>query len=295
MWTNQSPRIFCISLTSLRLKPVVRACVFRTLSRLCTPLTYSATYWYPAVYTVLRGIYLPLNEINMKQTLFLFIAALGIPVSSQLVLPLFQDLAHPPSPPSLRSFAPDRAQQPMMDPAGPGPVLPPSDSSPKKPPSAGAPGPGSVMLSDVMGRDRSINIFAGLVRDIESVSQRLDDSTKNTTVLAPLNSAVESLPRKPWEDPRDYDALGANAYEGDDGQERAQRNLRRFVEAHIVPVSPWEAGDKVKSLGDDRSIWWESKDGIKVVWPTLTYPMTILNLLLSLPDPTGEYRSCQCL
>lgn len=103
------------------------------------------------------------------------------------------------------------------------------------------------------------------VRDIESAARRLDDSASNTTVLAPLNSAVESLPRKPWEDPRDYGALGPNAYEGDDGQERAQRNLRRFVEAHMVPVSPWPAGKKVKPIGDDQDAWWEEKDGKKIV------------------------------
>ena len=141
--------------------------------------------------------------------------------------------------------------------------MPPSDSgSPDPPPSAG---PGTVILSDVMGRDRSINIFAGFTRDIESVSRRLDDSSQNSTVLAPLNSAIEKLPRKPWEDPRDYGALGADAYEGEDGQERAQRNLRRFVEAHILPVSPWAEGEKVKAVGDDRNIWWETKDGKRVV------------------------------
>lgn len=105
------------------------------------------------------------------------------------------------------------------------------------------------------------------VRDTESASQRLENSAQNTTVLAPLNSAVEKLPRKPWEDPRDYDTLGSNAYEGDDGQERAQRNLRRFVEAHLVPVSPWKEGEKVKTIAGDREVWWEEKDGTKLVSP----------------------------
>jgi hypothetical protein len=116
-----------------------------------------------------------------------------------------------------------------------------------------------------MGRDRSINIFAGFTRDIASISRRLDDSSQNSTVLAPLNSAIEKLPRKPWEDPQDYGALGASAYEGDDGQERAQRNLQRFVEAHVVPVSPWAEGQKAKTLGGDANVWWEMKDGVKVV------------------------------
>ncbi|KAI1375375.1 hypothetical protein F4677DRAFT_422642 [Hypoxylon crocopeplum] len=157
-------------------------------------------------------------------------------------------------------------QKPLlnMDPVGP--AVPPSQgpADPERPP----PAQGGVLISDVMGRDRSINIFAGFARDVAPISSRLDDSSENSTVLAPLNSAVEKLPRKPWEDPKDYDALGANAYEGGDGQDRAHRNLRRFVEAHVVPVSPWPEKEKVKSLLDgDREIWWEMRDGVKVIQP----------------------------
>ncbi|CAJ2500043.1 Uu.00g028960.m01.CDS01 [Anthostomella pinea] len=146
------------------------------------------------------------------------------------------------------------------------PALPPS--KPSDPQQSQPPPQGRVLISDVMGRDRSINIFASFTRDIASISSRLDSSLENSTVLAPLNSAVERLPRKPWEDPREYDAFGANAYEGGDGKDRAQRNLRRFVEAHVVPASPWAEKEKVKSLLDgDREIWWEMKDGVKVIKP----------------------------
>ncbi|SPQ18334.1 0de90ca0-af9f-419f-8f3d-f0b7820e5136 [Thermothielavioides terrestris] len=151
-----------------------------------------------------------------------------------------------------------------MEPVGPGPAVPPSGSSPAEPPPDSG---GGVMLSDVMGKDRSINLFAGFVRDVESAARRLDNSSQNTTVLAPLNSAVEKLPRKPWEDPGEYSALGPNAYEGQEGQDRAQRNLRRFVEAHLVPLSPWPAGEKVKPVGGDREIWWEEKDGTRLIQP----------------------------
>ena len=48
----------------------------------------------------------------------------------------------------------------------------------------------NVMLSDVMGRDRSINLFASLTRDVASIEQRLEDPSQNSTVLAPLNSKV---------------------------------------------------------------------------------------------------------
>lgn len=74
------------------------------------------------------------------------------------------------------------------------------------------------------------------------------------------------LPRKPWEDPRDYGRLGAEAYEGGSGEERAQRNLRRFVEEHVVPVSPWKEGQRVKALRGGEA-WWELREGKKMVRP----------------------------
>jgi len=142
-----------------------------------------------------------------------------------------------------------------------GPAMPPNQESP----SLSAPADNdTVMLSDVLGNDRSINIFAGFTRDFATISERFEDSSLNTTIMAPINSAIMALPRKPWEDPEDYDKLGSNAYEGEPGEERAQRNLRRFVEAHVVPVSPWKEGEKVKTLAGGE-VWWESKDGVKMV------------------------------
>ena len=124
----------------------------------------------------------------------------------------------------------------------------------------------SLLISDVIARNQKIGIFSSFTRDIDSVSSRLESSKLNTTILAPDNSAMQRLPRKPWEDPEDYQRLGIEAYAGDDGQNRAQENLRRFVEAHIVPSSPWIEGDKVKTLAGNE-IWWESKDGKQYVQP----------------------------
>ncbi|RQM05869.1 hypothetical protein DH86_00002182 [Scytalidium sp. 3C] len=147
---------------------------------------------------------------------------------------------------------------------GPAVPAPPSENKPSQDPLP--PNTGSVILSDVVGKDRSINIFAGFTRDVEEVSRRLEDSAQNTTILAPVNSAIMGLPRKPWEDPTDYDNLGADAYEGRGGEERARANLKRFVEAHLVDASPWKEGQKAKTLiGND--VWWEMKDGIKTVQP----------------------------
>jgi len=72
------------------------------------------------------------------------------------------------------------------------------------------------------------------------------------------------LPRKPWEDPEDYHNLGADAYKGDNGEERAKHNVQRFVEAHCVPASPWKEGEKLKTLAGGE-VWWEARNGVKMV------------------------------
>lgn len=154
-------------------------------------------------------------------------------------------------------------QRPIMEGNdAPGIQLPPSNND-----NSNADRPtGDIILSDVIGSQRQINLFAGFTRDIDTVSKRLDTTSQNTTVLAPLNSAISDLPRKPWEDPREYAAFGANAYDGQDGEDRAHRNLRRFTEAHVVPESPWKEGEKVESMGGG-TVWWEQKDGKKIVQP----------------------------
>ena len=153
---------------------------------------------------------------------------------------------------------------------------------------------GDVMLSDVIGKDRAINIFAGFTRDIEPISKRLDDDTKNSTLLAPLNSQIQKLPRKPWEDPKDYSALGQSAYDGSAGEDRAQRNLRRFVEAHVVPVSPWKEGEKVRSIGGGE-IWWEEKEGVRTVCAPAACKRVLSRIQIDkVTGATWKYRGIKC-
>lgn len=179
-------------------------------------------------------------------------------------------------------------QRPIIDNSNLGPAMPPSN----EPPSTSKPADhDAVVLSDVLGKDREINIFAGFTRDFAPISGRFDDSSQNTTIIAPINSAIMALPRKPWENPEEYEELGTDAYGGDEGAQRARRNLQRFVESHVVPVSPWEEGVRVKTLSGD-SIWWETKDKVKVVGLHRSrYRPPMPN---TLADPTGEYPSQQC-
>ncbi|KAJ6128052.1 hypothetical protein N7471_009269 [Penicillium samsonianum] len=122
---------------------------------------------------------------------------------------------------------------------------------------------GSPIISDVLPKTKGINIFARLTRDFEPVANRLNDASKNITVLAPRNSAIQALPRKPWENPEDYKKFGeVNAYEGQDGQDRAKRNLQRFVEAHLIPTSPWRVGEEVETLAGEKLKW--TKEGDKI-------------------------------
>jgi uncharacterized surface protein with fasciclin (FAS1) repeats len=61
--------------------------------------------------------------------------------------------------------------------------------------------------------------------------------------------------------------MGDEAYKGDTGQTRANKNLNRFVSSHVVPKSPWRPGDKgVKTLqGGEVSV--EEKDGKWYIQP----------------------------
>ncbi|KAM0270820.1 hypothetical protein ACHAPA_003302 [Fusarium lateritium] len=124
----------------------------------------------------------------------------------------------------------------------------------------------SVALGDILGSNRGLTSFSSFARMQPSTDDRLSDLSTNTTVLAPLNSAVDALPRKPWEQPADYDAFGADAYDGDGGQDRARENMRRFVVAHLVPQSPWGKDEKIKTLGG-KEVWWVEKEGRRVVMP----------------------------
>ncbi|EXJ77842.1 hypothetical protein A1O3_09001 [Capronia epimyces CBS 606.96] len=154
-------------------------------------------------------------------------------------------------------------------PMNPGPVQSPISStpdgaSPNK--DGGGVDDSTVSISDILPQTRKINIFASLTRDVSTVTTRLE-STKpedNTTVLAPLNSAMQALPRKPWED-RPGDDSGVSAARSED---KAAQNLQRFVEEHVVPTSPWKKGPegKIKTLGG-QELWWEEHDGHRIIRP----------------------------
>lgn len=157
----------------------------------------------------------------------------------------------------------NQQQHPIMDEYPPNTVVPTSTPPPEDiDHQAKSMGP---LVADVLPKIKWINIFAGLTRDFEDIASRLNDSSRNVTVLAPRNSAIQGLPRKPWENPEDYEQFGeAQAYSGSQGEDRARKNLRRFVEAHLIPTSPWRKDDEVGTLGGGKLKWVKEGDKIYV-------------------------------
>lgn len=138
-------------------------------------------------------------------------------------------------------------------------VLPPIEDKPS--PGCDGGGSGDLAVSDILGKERTVNIFASLTRGIEPVGSRLASMDRDTTVLAPLNSVITALPHKPWEDPGDYAKYGQEtAYAGSEGESRANKNLRHFVEGHIVPQSPFLQGKSVQTAQGFKIHWEERND-----------------------------------
>lgn len=196
-----------------------------------------------------------LTQLGILAALICTVSAIQLPPfltgRKRLPLPVFNnDLAGPlPRPLQLQDSSANTSPHVAM--------------SPPMPADDGDNPTSNLIVSDILAKTRQVNVFAKLTRDIEPISTRLNDKSKNTTVLAPLNSAIQSLPRKPWEDPEDYERFGSvDAYKGQEGEDRARQNLRRFVEAHLVPVSPWKEGEEVETISGGKVTW--TKDGDKI-------------------------------
>ncbi|KAK6533091.1 hypothetical protein TWF281_007250 [Arthrobotrys megalospora] len=126
---------------------------------------------------------------------------------------------------------------------------------------------GGPIVSDALSVQRDVSIFSEIVRGLTNhqILDRLEDKGQNTTVLAPQNSAMKALPRKPWEDPDPRNNV-EGAFLGHDGEKRAAANLERFVRAHIIPVSPFKENEKVQTL-EGVTVWWTTENGITKLYP----------------------------
>lgn len=109
-------------------------------------------------------------------------------------------------------------------------------------PPAGAP-----TLGDVIGIDKRASIMSDYALAVDDVARRLSDPDRRTLILAPLNSAIVALPRKPWLGDANADT---NTEEVDTQRDEASadRNIARFVQDHVVDGFPIGAGSSVTTL-----------------------------------------------
>ncbi|KAK9385225.1 hypothetical protein V1515DRAFT_574849 [Lipomyces mesembrius] len=118
-----------------------------------------------------------------------------------------------------------------------------------------------LLMTDALGIDRGISIFASLVRQVEGLMWRLQDRSKDTLVLAPTNEAMQGLKRKPWEDEETTEHNDPI-----DEERRAMENIARFVLSHVVNDYGFDApGEKKKCGAGVSDLWYESTGDHMVV------------------------------
>ena len=92
----------------------------------------------------------------------------------------------------------------------------------------------SPSLTDLLTRSKS-SIFYGYIRESTSISTRLANPLGETTILAPLNSAILSLARKPHQGPPEPAEGHVVGYSGsrEDEQDRADY-LENWIKRHMI-------------------------------------------------------------
>lgn len=118
-----------------------------------------------------------------------------------------------------------------------------------------------ILLTDLLTRLKSVQIFHGYIREVDSVYERLSNESKKSIVLAPQDSSLVDLLRKPWESLDDYAEFGVQSYEGKAGKDRADKNLQRYVKEHVVDSGFMTQDSKYENL-NGNPVWYEIlKDG----------------------------------
>jgi uncharacterized surface protein with fasciclin (FAS1) repeats len=99
---------------------------------------------------------------------------------------------------------------------------------------------------------------------------RLADDSTNSTLLAPTNSALQTLPRKPWEDKAEDGQVtrhgSKNSFWNKEAEDKARKNIEEFVASHLVTKYPIEEGKQLPTL-KGTYISYKVKGGEKFIDP----------------------------
>ncbi|KAG9007790.1 hypothetical protein FRB95_005578 [Tulasnella sp. JGI-2019a] len=109
-------------------------------------------------------------------------------------------------------------------------------------------------LFDTLILQRSSSIFFDYLREVPSVSTRIADLSKNSTLLVPSNKAVIALGWKPERGPPVNTPSGKGEVEI--SEVASKENVVKWVEAHVLPTSDLDLGSKElqPTLRDGKSV-----------------------------------------
>ncbi|GAA5996132.1 hypothetical protein JCM5350_000498 [Sporobolomyces pararoseus] len=123
-----------------------------------------------------------------------------------------------------------------------------------------------LSLTDLLTRSKNSRIFYDYLRDSSSVSTRLANPLESTTILAPVNSAIIALERRPHQGPPEPAGGYVQGYAGSrqDEQERADY-LEKWIKRHLIAgkVDLEEESKEYESLlgGDKVSFARKDQEG----------------------------------
>ncbi|GAA5958727.1 hypothetical protein JCM3765_006018 [Sporobolomyces pararoseus] len=93
----------------------------------------------------------------------------------------------------------------------------------------------SPSLTDLLTRSKNSRIFYDYLRDSSSVSTRLANPLESTTILAPVNSAIIALERRPHQGPPEPAGGHVEGYAGSREDEQARADyLEKWIKRHLI-------------------------------------------------------------
>ncbi|KAG8793194.1 hypothetical protein FRC12_003565 [Ceratobasidium sp. 428] len=124
-------------------------------------------------------------------------------------------------------------------------------------------------LADVLTLQQGSSIFYDYVRDLPDVVGRLTDAGGDTasTVFVPRNKDVIALARKPH--------LGSvedniEILSGREHDERARKNVLKWISAHIIPSHPIELAGAHSTMLEGKSITFKCESEAERTWENCT-------------------------
>ncbi|GAA6014193.1 hypothetical protein JCM10207_006128 [Rhodosporidiobolus poonsookiae] len=127
---------------------------------------------------------------------------------------------------------------------------------------------GLPSLADVLTRSRQARIMFDYLRDSAQVSTVLVDPSGSSTVLAPVDSAILALARKPHEGPESFDEPDIRSNEE---ERRRAEYLEQWVKAHLVlekvdlEADGWDGKEYTTMAGSTVRFATSDADGRKVL------------------------------